>query len=240
MKTTALYVYALTNDSGFAPCIKDGKLTLACCKGGKRGGMRKAAAMDFQNKFEVWILGLCGKSLAGNDPQKEYKPVYLARINNVYRMQEYFSNEKNKNRSDYKAYTVIDGRLVSTKDNPHKTEDEHEKDIGGGYVLCSDEFVYWGNKCGSSGLEIEKRFPYIFHSDIEGTGKCGIDKHFRGYMVDRNFPEFSDAVQEWTWFPQKGCNIISDCSISGEYIHNEDENNDDEIVAMFSCGGCRR
>ena len=31
---TGLYIYRLTDDSGFAPCVENGLLSLVCCKGG--------------------------------------------------------------------------------------------------------------------------------------------------------------------------------------------------------------
>ena len=32
---TYLYIYRLTSDTGLAPCVDNGLLSLACCKGGQ-------------------------------------------------------------------------------------------------------------------------------------------------------------------------------------------------------------
>ena len=47
MSQSILYVYVMINDKGFAPCLDENLLTLACCKGGKRGGMRTAVYKDW-------------------------------------------------------------------------------------------------------------------------------------------------------------------------------------------------
>lgn len=233
-----LYVYAMTNDSGFAPCIKDNLLSLACCKGGKNGGMRKAAGNDFNAGNEIWIIGLCGAGLASSNKKMRYNPVYLAKIDNAIEMTEYFE-EKNKysGRTDYKAYRTINGELKSQPENPHTTKDEQEKDINGKYVLLSNHFVYWGEKCGESGLELRELYPAIFKGD---DNKQGIEKHYRGYLVDRDFSFDIEAdLSKFDWFPsQDKCNIITTKSISGEYVYVEGEENcEDEHVICLSCGG---
>lgn len=79
----------------------------------------------------------------------------------------------------------------------------------------------------------------FFVSDPE-KGKYGIDKHYRGYMIDENFDEFAGKVREWSWFPETGCNIISKNCLSDRYIYSEDENSDEEKSISFSCGGKRK
>ena len=115
MGKTVLYVYAMTNDSGFAPCVAEGLLTLACCKGGKKGGMRLSAAKHFKNNDDVWVLGVCGKRLANKYGKTAYSPVYLARITNVTEMTEYYTNTKYSGRADAKAYELKNGKFVEVK-----------------------------------------------------------------------------------------------------------------------------
>ncbi|MDD6763408.1 MAG: hypothetical protein PUD92_07270 [Clostridiales bacterium] len=238
MKKNVLYVYAMTNDSGLAPCVENGILTLACCKGGKNGGMRRKAANDLKEKNDVWILGLCGKRLAGDNANKVYMPVYLAKLSEAVCMKKYYSTPEYRKRADGRVYKVVNGELKPTKCNPHN-DNEREKDIGGKYVLISENFTYWGDECGKSGKEIKEAFPYIFESDTD-KGKCGIDKHCRGYMVDRNFDEFAEKVCEWKWFLKDKCNVISKNPISEKYNYFEDENTDEEKSVSFSCGGGRK
>ena len=228
----------MTNDSGFAPCIKDDLLSLACCKGGKNGGMRKAIAQDFFNsENEVWVLGLCGKGLAANNTQMIYNPVYFARIDNVIEMTKYFEfgNEYSE-RSDHKAYKTINGELESQPENPHTEKSEQTKDKNGKFVLLSNRFVYWGEKCGESGSELKVLYPAIFKGD---GNKQGIEQHYRGYLVDRDFEcNIESDLAKFNWFPSDGkCNIITTKSISGEYVYFEDEDCEDEHKICLSCGG---
>lgn len=232
-----LYVYAMTNDSGFAPSVKNGLLSLACCKGGLKGGMRKAAGLDFfKDDTEVWVLGLCGKSLSQNG-KMVYNPVYLAKIDNAVEMTEYFSpDNKFAGRNDYRAYKTVNGELESQPENPHTDAYEQQKDINGKYVLLSEHFVYWGEACGESGTEIRALYPAIYKGD--GT-KSGIENHSRGYLVDRNFIFDIEAdLGGFDWFPSNGgCNIISAKAISGEYVYIEENDEEDEHEVCLSCGG---
>ncbi len=236
MENTVLYVYAMTNDSGFAPCVQNNWLTLACCKGGKKGGLRKSAANDFIKGSDVWILGLCGKKLASDDKEKVYMPIYLARIDETILMTDYYAdNGKCSGRKD-NVYQVENEKLVPKKNNPHNQQDQ-EKDVGGQWVLASHNFVYWGDKCGSSGKEIEVEFPSIFHTSPDDKKKKGIDEHYRGYMVDRNFVGFVESVEKWEWFPPSGqCNKIGD-STNDDIRTDEDDNNEEEVKTCFSCCG---
>lgn len=233
-----LYVYAMTNDSGFAPCIKDNLLSLACCKGGKNGGMRKSAGNDFNAGNEVWVLGVCGAGLASSNEKMKYNPVYLAKIDNVIEMTEYFeSGNQYKGRFDHIAYSTIDGVLKSQPENPHTDENDQKKDINGKYVLLSNHFVYWGEKCGESGLELRELYPAIFKGD--GTKK-GVEEHYRGYLVDRDFVfNVESDLSKFNWFPEQDkCNIITTKSISGEYVYTEEEDNcEEEHIVCLSCGG---
>lgn len=232
-----LYVYAMTHDSGFAPCIKDNLLSLACCKGGKNGGMRTAAAKDFYSGNEVWILGVCGAGLASSNNNRRYNPVYLAKIDKVIEMTEYFeAKNEYEGRNDHKAYRTVNGKLESQPENPHTHKDDQERDMNGKYVLLSNYFVYWGEKCGESGLEIKDLYPAIFKGD--GIKK-GIEEHYRGYLVDRDFSfDIESDLSEFKWFPkQNKCNIITTKSINGEYVYIDDEESEEEHIICLSCGG---
>ena len=210
MGKTIVYIYAMTNDSGFAPCVQKNWLTLACCKGGVRGGMRRSAANEFLAGNNVYLLGLCGKLLAR---EKAYSPVYFAKIDEVIDMKEYYADSgRSKGRAD-DVYKIIDGELHSKENNPHKTHYLREKDKGGQYVLCSRQFTYWGSTCGESGHEIERELSEMFKS-IRNR------QSFRGHLACRGLSGFEDAVKSWDWFPQHSnrCNIISKQSIKGELV----------------------
>lgn len=84
----AVYVYRLTSDTGLAPCVKNGLLTLACCKGGqirgekvistglryRIGTKRKQDGVDY-SADDVYILGIF-----------QDKMLYIAKVDNVITM----------------------------------------------------------------------------------------------------------------------------------------------------------
>ena len=222
MKKTVVYIYAMSHDNGFAPCVENEWLTLACCMGAKNGGMRKYAADNFNVGNTVYILALCGKALAGKaklGEQAVFRPIYLAKIDEVLEMTEYYTKGGRATGRKDDVYQVIDGKLVSKENNPHQSASCQEKDSGGQYVLCSRQFTYWGNKCGESGHEIEQDFPWLFRDrDKHDSGKMGIRDRitFRNYIVEKDFPEFEEKAKTWSWFPKQAdcCNIISNYGIS--------------------------
>lgn len=229
-----LYVYVMTNDTGFAPCVEDGLLSLACCKGGVNGGMRGAIARDFStcDKDDIWVLGVCGKGLAAGDFTKEYSPVFLAKVTGTVPMTEYFMpNSEYNGRNDHFAYKSDGEHLTSTEENPHTNADDQKKDIGGKYVILSESFIYWGSLCGNSrGQKLKSDFPGIFEGNDQ---KQGISKHCRGYMVDRSFEGNFDV-----YFDGKKIIMHSTTGINQTYIPSDDDNNDEEQVKCFSkCGG---
>ena len=65
---TCLYIYRMTDDSGFAPCVEKGLLSLACCKGGQirngkvvNTGLRHRIGIHREANYatdDVYILGV--------------------------------------------------------------------------------------------------------------------------------------------------------------------------------------
>ena len=218
MKKTIVYIYVMTNDNGFAPCIDNNWLTLACCKGGKKGGMRKSAKNDFSAGHNVYLLGLCGKTLATKamKSEMEFLPVYLAKIDKYIEMKEYYKigGLSAGRKDDVYIYDADKDEFEPKKCN-HHSEDEQKKDKGGKYVLCSHQFTYFGNKCGKKGCEIKEFIRNA--SEKKSIREC---KSFRGYIVERDFCNFEKAIKNWDWFPKKPncCKIISNHSISEKFV----------------------
>ena len=216
---TVVYVYTMTNDSGFAPCVQNNWLTLSCCKGGLDGGMRKSAAMEFISGNTVYIIGLCGEQLKTRNEMLFY-PVYMAKLDEVIPMTSYYMiNGRAINRID-DVYTTVNNQLQPKPNNPHSPA-EQEKDKCGMYVLCAHQFTYWGDKCGSSGAEIER--DVLMLPEYTSSIKNAFCSHrgIRKYRVDRNFVEFEILINKWEWFPKGDfCNIISNYSISGKNIND--------------------
>jgi hypothetical protein len=214
MSKTVVYIYAMTNDTGFAPCIDNRLLTLACCKGGVKGGMRMSAAREVESGNDVYVLGLCGKRIAKTGNML-YRPVYLAKIDKAILMEQYYAEGGlSEGRTD-DVYELVADALEHKGGNLPHCDSEHTqaKDIGGQYVLRSRQFAYWGGKCGESGLEIEGEFPEIFDA-IRSR------RSFRGYNVKRDFGEFEEKLKNWGWFPKKSdrCNIIGEQFLNGDSI----------------------
>lgn len=174
------YFYRMTSDTGFAPCVFEGNyelselLTLACCKGGqiRKGknvltGLRhiigtRHRADDGSCKDDVYVTGIMGNRVA-----------YCAKINKIFKMTEYFSDEKYANRMD-QIYLVCESsgavELPSDEDNKYafidrlkrnekyplfhgceskyssseEMEKQHSRDKLGKYVLLSYDFSYYG------------------------------------------------------------------------------------------------
>ena len=140
-----VYVYRMTADTGLAPCVEKGLLSLACCKGGQmRGekiintGLRYRVGTKKDTDYEkdkVYLLGIY-----------KDKMLYFARVTRVVTMEEYYS-AMSKGRTD-DIYSVKAGQLIRNnhlRDKEVHTEvDRIKKDIAGRYVLLSDDYIYLG------------------------------------------------------------------------------------------------
>ena len=243
-----LYVYALTCDSNFAPCFDNDVFSLACCKGGKNGGMRNSVkhTKDREDKRgeNVYILGVCSKSLSkeakknlNDNVDRDYKPLFFARVDECVEYSDYYAdNSVYKGRTDQRAYSVVKGEIVPNEEcNPHFGNHEAiEKDIGGRYVLISKEFIYLGDQCGKLSTSIEEKHKYIFCTDTSNNEqKAGIDKHFRGYII---FEDFDCEVINQSMSEAR--EYIGDSipgHLSKEYII--DEADDEKDIVVCKCGG---
>lgn len=204
MTGSILYVYVMTADKNFAPCFDENLWTLACCKGGKRGGMRTAVYKDWVKNDSVWVMGVCGKKLADKNRKIDYAPIYIAKITDVKEMIDYYQDNTYQNRRDHKAYRVDNGVLKPQEngDNPHHDKPEEERDIGGRYVLFSNQFTYWGKNCEKESFL--KESPLFKGIIPEGEEKEGIARHARGYMVKRDFCYIDEICKKNSWFPKEG------------------------------------
>lgn len=243
---SVLYVYAMKNDSGFAPSISENLLTLTCCK----RKLRSSAQEQIMRGNDVWVLGLCGKGLAGRTKERVYSPVYLAQIHEALPMADYYRDDKYKTQFDHAAYKVVNGELISTENNPHKYNGQLiESDIKGGFALLSRRFVYWGNLCGQSGTELKEDYPVIYKGY---GGKKGIIDHYRDHIIDAEFPDISERFAKYSWFPgENEAKILSAVTINGNKLNSgtvksscamvsmeEEVDDESEIsISLCSCGG---
>lgn len=149
--------YRMTSDTGYAPCVADGMLSLACCKGGTKTGGFQGMRWEIGRKLEdgtwdredtIYVVGVAQSTI-----------IYIARIDRVIAAGDYFSDENYKSRGDC-IYEVRDkprkgpgGKefyFKRTRKSPWfhgpKAHDDHIRDETGTYVLLSTKFAYYGKE----------------------------------------------------------------------------------------------
>ena len=140
---TYLYIYRLSTDKGLAPCVQDGLLSLACCKGGRCNGVSTGIRYWIGSKLDgtdysvddIYLLGLYRS-----------KFLYLAKVTDVVTMTEYYQ-KMSKDRAD-DIYSLENGQLIRNnklrKEGIHLNKDDNTRDILGKYVLLSNDYIYLG------------------------------------------------------------------------------------------------
>ena len=142
-----IFAYRLVSDTGFAPCVDNGMLTLACCKGGQiRNGKNILTGLRYhvgkhreQNSDdEICILGIYKNKL-----------LYYAMATDVIKMTDYFSQTKKTKygkRKDH-IYNTENGSLKRNNLLSHihpKGSVQNDRDANGVYVIVSERFEYYG------------------------------------------------------------------------------------------------
>ena len=179
-----IYAYTISYDTGFAPCISNNEFTLACCK----SNLRYKIGEEFSKnpKEDIYLFALCGKGLSKERKFGEeyfYSPLYMAKITDIVRINEYFSVLEN-GRRDQVYYCDENGEWRSLEDNPHRDQtdnfnpvDEVNKDIlymprktsqpKLNYVLKSTDYIYFGNN-----LIMRKELPKSVNKICEKLEKA--------------------------------------------------------------------
>lgn len=162
-----IYAYRLSSDTGMAPCVKNGLLSLAVCKGGQ---IRKGTAVNTglrhligsgweKSTSDVYVLGTYHDRF-----------LYIARVTDVVTMEEYFQ-DISKGRTD-DIYEFKNGKLC--RNNRYKNRNIHTateqiiKDIAGQYVILSDDFVYLGED--AIFIDLVKKYNARFQETKTYTG----------------------------------------------------------------------
>lgn len=130
------YFYKMTTDSGGAPCVDNGLLSLAICKPILR---RMACEGNI-------ILGFGGKKL-------EEKLIYVAKISKIVVDGDYYrDNTVYSNRQDC-IYCWHGDELVFKEDSKFHGQSHRNDDVGlagqhkkHANVILAEEFVYFGDK----------------------------------------------------------------------------------------------
>ena len=142
MKTNENYlmIYSMTDDTNFAPHVKGGWISLACC----------ASPVRENAKIGDIILGVGTKELEEKVGVPNHTIIFLMKVTEEpMKFNEYFNNDKFIGRVD-NFYKKKDGRY--TKDRRyvedrryihfHEDEDDTKKSE---YVLVSNYFYYFGD-----------------------------------------------------------------------------------------------
>ena len=160
-----LYTYIITVDDGRSPCYTDGIFSLACCKPQiRRKILADKIAQEERGEVPapVWIAGI-----RRDKSEKRARVVYIAKVDEVLELQDYYDRKEYLNRADchyHNVHTIYkNGRLPVTlsektiksqcrgvcadKYNEHgKFENnqpmsaQHCRDICGASVLISRNF----------------------------------------------------------------------------------------------------
>jgi hypothetical protein len=124
------YAYKMTHDTGFAPCVRDSYLTLACCK----PGIRKNAQRN------SWVAGFAGASYGTG------RLIYLMQVEEAPDFDSYFFDSRFKGRLD-NIYGRVNGRYRQIATARHHTDRKDiEHDLSVDRVLVASSFVYFGKE----------------------------------------------------------------------------------------------
>jgi hypothetical protein len=152
-KVSKVYSYIVVHDSGFSPNPFWGQCSLACCK----PTIRRSIGDHWTSNHDTWIVGISPKS-RGNEL------IYVMRVDHCVEFPEYYQSfpQKRPDFSKGQVYTCgdniyrpIDGgdEQLRSRHSSHPFRDlwsENKNamihDLGGKYVLLSDNFVYYGKE----------------------------------------------------------------------------------------------
>ncbi|MGH2639310.1 MAG: hypothetical protein ACRDF4_08540 [Rhabdochlamydiaceae bacterium] len=144
-----VYAYKMTYDGGFAPHVKRGLLSLATCKPDIRRVIGKSSSPEGN-----YVLGIAGKSLAmkvkklrKNAPDITGEIIYVAKVSEKpIDYDTYYETPRFNGRID-NIYHHVNGDWKRDKNAFHNTEQQFRDDIGGKYVILSQDFLYFGRNC---------------------------------------------------------------------------------------------
>jgi len=141
-----LFTYKLTHDTGFAPCPFHGPLTLATCK----PGIRKTKIVG------DWVAGFTSSILNGDVVGME-RLIYLMEVSEKLLIEDCWKDVRFFNKRPIKdhqnivkrigdnIYYLEDGMFKQKENNFHRMH-HMKKDLGGQFVLISDNYYYFGGK----------------------------------------------------------------------------------------------
>ena len=157
-----LYCYKMTHDTGFAPNVDYGVLTLATCK----PRIRKCTREGY------WISGWTSNKVQGKQEKyyftdKDQRLIYIAKVSKVIGIAEYWSQYPEKRPKRLKDNTYDKGDNIYEPDSKYPegfkqlenggghNSNNIKRDLSGLNVLICEEYYYFGVE---NAVKIEKDF----------------------------------------------------------------------------------
>jgi len=196
----SIYFYKLVADSGGAPCVWRGMLSLAICK----PMIRKTAAVG------DLVFGFAANSLSPDN-----RLIYVARVTNKLSGGAYYMSDRYSRREDC-IYEFKKGTLKRRKGaKHHQSAEDLVHDLGRppsyprANVLLSVDFRYFG---GAGTAQYKSKFPRV---------KRAVELLGRGHRVQRPSTELREqllAMADWIWGSSTEKVIGSPTSASSDRI----------------------
>ena len=178
-----IYLYKLTADTGAAPCIKRGLLSLAICK----------PMIRMKAKVGDLIFGFAAKKL-----NRDNRLIYAARITGKLCGGKYYKDKRYARRGDC-IYRFTAGRFKWKKGSLHHGPKHVDHDLGRyrryprADVLLSDDFRYFGQ---ASTDKYKAKFPKV---------RRAVAHLARGHRVhhDDALRDELLKMERWVWQARK-------------------------------------
>lgn len=153
---TRIWRYVLKTDTGFAPCIDDGILTLACCKPFIR---RHAEKGD-------WIIGYFPKNLGYG------RVAWVGQVSEKLPLGMYEKRHRRRRDAIYRLVHRDASGAEVLKDLPnayHVGPRSRLRDKRGLYALVCEPFCYWGGNDEEAPPEIVEMAYYFVGQSAKNT-----------------------------------------------------------------------
>jgi hypothetical protein len=137
---TRLFVYRIVTDSGTAPHISNGYLTLTLCK----PGIRKSAKVG---DYVLALVALQHGRITGAGEDRYYKAAYLFRVTEQVLMDDYEDWCKIHAQSKICTEDYFNGNCQYNRSGAHRVGPHNvshrNRDLSGKFSIISDHYAAW-------------------------------------------------------------------------------------------------
>jgi len=162
-----IWRYVLATDSGMAPCIEKGMLSLSCCK----PMIRKYARPG------EWVVGFVPKSIGRG------RVAWVGQIADIVPLDKYERRFPGRQDAIYGLRASAPGEpkvMVPLREDYHADERSRRRDLNGRNALIFGPFWYWGGVGISAPAEI-----------------AGSAHYYVGQSAKNSSPEKIEALEAW-------------------------------------------